>query len=606
MKGDTFETLHVSLLIPKSSASTSGNRTGTWSFMRPRYLEKTAPCSARCPCGEDIPRIEMLASRGRFDVAWRTILAENPLPGSCGRVCFHPCEGACNRGDFDEPVSINALERCIDAAAFAGGLPAEVAVAAPTGRRVAIVGSGPAGLSAAYFLARLGYGCEVFEAGDLPGGVLATGIPAYRLPGEVLAREVKRIEGLGVKIHRSTPIGPDFVASARNRGQFDAVFLACGNGKSARLGIPGEELAMDGLEFLARVRRGEISQANPVGKGGSAAKGGSAIVVGGGNSAVDVARSLLRAGVAATIAYRRRREDMPAFGHEIARALEEGVSIVELISPLAIARKGMGIELTLQKMKTSAAEPDGRMGVEALAGQTSVMAADAIYAAVGASPAEAWMLPSGGKGVLRLSHCAAQWHSQAGLPLLYGGDTVDADESVADAIASGKQAAIALDAYFAQGESSVEAEIERCCVGDGKALSMEIHLGGPRLDRAKKVVRFEDLNADYFSPSATGRGASIPAADSVGSFDEIESALDADAGLRQAERCFNCGICNDCDNCRTYCPEAAVFAARASRKDDWTAEACPDRKVDSDYCKGCGICVTECPRAAMIIEEQQS
>ncbi|MCX7026549.1 MAG: FAD-dependent oxidoreductase [Spirochaetes bacterium] len=600
MSRDELDAMRISLFFPRSSSSTAVNKTGTWSFMRPRYLEKTAPCSARCPCGEDIPRIEMLVARGRCAEAWRTILAENPLPGVCGRVCFHPCEEACNRGDLDEPVSINALERFLDDAARANTIPEEIPVSAPTGKRVAIAGSGPAGLSAGYFLARLGYHCEIFEAGRAPGGVLRSGIPAYRLPNETIDREIQRIKELGVAIHCSAVIGPEFIASAKREERFDAIFIACGHGKSARLGIPGEEFAIDGMEFLDGGKNGVNRSA------GAPRPGGSAIVVGGGNSAIDLSRSLLRAGVSPTIIYRRRKEDMPAFGHEIARALEEGVRIVELSAPLSLSRTSCGIAFEVQMMRPAGMGADGRMRVSPIEGQTRVMEADAFYAAIGASPAESWMVPPEGGEIQRMSHSAAQWNSTAGIPLLYGGDPVNADESVADAIASGKQAAIALDAYFTKGGSSVEAEIARCTLGDGNSLSMEIYLGGARRDRASRIVRFADINVDYFSTSAAERGVSIPAADSIGSFDEIESALDADAATGQAERCFNCGICNDCDNCRTYCPEAAVNAFRATSGRDWAAEAGVDRNVNTDYCKGCGVCVTECPRCAIVIEEQQS
>ena len=598
MKDDIAASLPVSLFIPQSSASTSVNKTGTWSFMRPRYLEKTAPCSARCPCGQDIPRVEMLVSRRRFDVAWATLLSENPMPGTCGRVCFHPCESACNRGEFDSPVSINSLERFIDDAEGAGAIPEALLGKSPKGRSVAIAGSGPAGLSAAWFLARLGYDCEIFEAECRPGGVLRSGIPSYRLPEAVLDREIARIQALGVKIHCSKRIGPDFLKAAKSR--YAAVFISCGHGKSTSLGIPGGEFAADGLAFLARTK-------NAGGKGTQAvggAAGKSAIVIGGGNTAVDVSRSLLREGIAPTIVYRRRREDMPAFGQEIERALEEGVGIVELSAPVSIARAGQGFVLTVQKMRASGLGSDGRMKVSPIPGEVDAIVAGSVYSAVGASPGEPWMIPADRTQVHRMSRCAAVWRSEAGIPLLYGGDLVVEEESVADAIGSGKEAAIALDAYFTAGETFADAEIARCRIGDGTALSMDLYLGGIRSDRSGRVVKFKDINTDYFSASDRERGPSRPAQASIHSFAEIESSLDEGKALEQAERCFNCGICNDCDNCRTFCPEVAVSAARAGR-DDWSAEAGPGRTVNADYCKGCGVCVTECPRGAMIIEEQQ-
>lgn len=559
----------VSLFLPMSRTTTLANNTGAWSFMRPRYAEKTAPCSAHCPCGEDIPRIEMLVSRGEIGAAWRTILDENPFPGICGRVCFHPCEAACNRGERDEPVAINALERFVDQAAVAGAEEAGLSAAAPVGRRIAIAGAGPAGLAAAYFLARLGYSCEIFEASKAAGGVLRSGIPAYRLPAEAA------------------------------KGRFDAIFVACGNGKPQKLGVPGEELAVDGLAFLEAARNGGSAAAE------AARRGGAAIVVGGGNSAIDVARSLIRLGVSTTIVYRRRRDDMPAFGNEVARALEEGVRLLELRAPVSVEKAGEGIALKVRRMRLVGLGADGRMKVAPEEGAIETIRADALYAAIGAAPAEAWMTPPEGAAAASMRHCAALWSGPAGLPVLYGGDSVNADESVADAIASGKQAAIALDAWFSGGAASVDAALARSAVGDGRALSMELYRGGPRSGRAPRLVALSDINLDYFPSAAAERGASMTPEAAVAGFGEVEAALEPERAAAQAERCFNCGICNDCDNCRTFCPEAAVSAPRAAKGGGWLAEVGPDRSVDSSYCKGCGICVRECPRSAMVIEEQQ-
>ncbi len=599
MSNDSVNTFNVSLFFPKSSTSTVTNKTGTWSFMRPSYLEKTAPCSVHCPCGQDIPRIEMLVSRGQIAAAWNTILAENPLPGTCGRVCFHPCEKACNRGQFDEAVSINAIERYLDDAAWAASIAPAAARGSAKGKRIAIVGSGPAGLAASYFLSMLGYECEIFEAAEEPGGILRYGIPAYRLPNEVLDREIARIRALGVMIHCARAVDSAFLEGAKHT--YDAVFLSCGNGASMKLGVPGEELALDGLAFLRSAKQGEGAARTM-----SVKPHGSAIVVGGGNTAIDVARSLRRMGVSPTIVYRRRREDMPAFEHEVARALEEGVRMVELRAPLALARVDGGIELKVQKMRPAGVGADGRMRVVPDGDATELIFADALYSAIGATHAESWMVPPDDGRVVRLSHAAAFWDAPVGIPLLYGGDPVNENESVADAIASGKQAAIALDVFFQKGAGAVKAELARCAVGDGTSLSMEIYLGGPRANRSARVVSFKDIPTDYFSPSEKKRGASLPPERAIASFEEIESSLGAAEAAMQAERCFNCGICNDCDNCRTYCPELAITALRAGRRDDWSTEAGPARAINSDYCKGCGICAAECPRCAMIIEEQQS
>ncbi len=609
MKGPGTENARVSLFMPISRASTAANKTGAWRFMRPDFREKTAPCAAACPCGQDIPRIEMLVSRGMIAEAWRTLLSENPLPGICGRVCFRPCEAACNRREIDEAVSVNALERFIDESATRLAIPEESAATEKRRERIAIIGSGPAGLSAAYFLGRLGYGCDVLEAGSGAGGALRTGIPAYRLPQAVLDRELARVEAAGARFVLSRKAEADFLTTAR--AEYDAVFVACGHGKSASLGIAGAELAEDGLDFLASVKNGA----------GKAAAGSprKALVIGGGNTAVDVARSLRRLGAESIIVYRRREADMPAFREEIERALAEGVRVVDLASPLDLTRGESGLRLRVRKMRTAGIGDDGRMRVVPVEGEIETLMADAVYSAIGAGPAEPWTAPPEGSSATArpaatarsattaYGHCAALWSSAAGLPILFGGDSVNETESVADAVASGKQAAIALDVYFKDGAAAVAAELERCRVGGG-AVSMEIHRGGIRSARSSEVVRTDNLNRDYVSPSSRRRGSSLAPDIAIASFAEAEAALtDADAAT-EAERCLNCGICNDCDNCRTFCPEAAVRAGRAERpgNGDRTDRTGPDRSVDEDYCKGCGICAAECPRGVMAIEEQRS
>ena len=401
------------------------------------------------------------------------------------------------------------------------------------------------------------------------------------------------MEAAGARFVLSRKIEAEFLDAAR--AEYDAVFVACGHGKSAPLGIGGAELAEDGLDFLASVKSGAGTAAGTPRK---------ALVIGGGNTAVDVARSLRRLGAESFIVYRRRQEDMPAFKEEIERALAEGVRVVDLASPLELVRGKEGLRLRVRKMRAAGIGDDGRMRVVPVEGETETLAADAVYAAIGAGPAEPWMAPAR-SAATSYGHCAALWVSPAGLPILFGGDTVNETESVADAVASGKQAAIALDVYFTDGADAVAAELARCRVGGG-APSMEIHRGGARAARSGEVVRFAQLNLDYVAPSSRRRGSSLAPERAVASFAEVEAALaDADAA-EQAGRCLNCGICNDCDNCRTFCPEAAVRAGRADRPGYGDEAEGPDRSVDEDYCKGCGICAAECPRGVMAIEEQRS
>ena len=340
------------LLVPHSSLSTESNKTGSWRFLRPLYDEKTSPCSASCPAGEDIARIEMLTAQGLFKEAWETILAENPFPAVCGRICYHPCEGVCNRKEFDEALAVHTIERFLAETASRYDLKPTLPRLPAKKQKIAVVGAGPAGLAAAYFLAQLGYSCEVFEAMPEPGGILSWGIPLYRLPLQALRNDIARIESHGVTLRTGQKVGEKFLHDAGSR--YDAVFVGCGHSRTVKLGIPGEEISevADGLTLLNRIRHGE-----PVSLGGLSA------VIGGGNTAIDVARSIIRLGGKALILYRRRRRDMPAFETEVQMALEEGVELRELITPVKYSTADGQCAITLQEMKISGEDSRGRANV---------------------------------------------------------------------------------------------------------------------------------------------------------------------------------------------------------------------------------------------------
>jgi Pyruvate/2-oxoacid:ferredoxin oxidoreductase delta subunit len=404
----------VSLFVSHSHQTTEANKTGSWRLLRPRYDEKTAPCSAACPAGEDIGRIEMLAARGLFQEAWETILAENPLPAVCGRLCFHPCEKKCNRREYDEGIGIRILERFLADTAIRDGWKPSLARLALQNRRIAVLGAGPAGLSAAIFFTRLGYCCEVFETAAQPGGALR-----QRLPEVVLNAEMERVCGEGFRLICGKAVGNDLVEEIP--GDYDGVFFDCG------------------------------------------------------------------------------------------------------VFPR---------------------EP-----------------------------------PEGGAGALRLVNSVIE----AGRPIrAYGGEPVFKLKSVAHEVASGKEAAIAMDIIFQKGADRLAEGLEACRVGNGTSLSMEVYMRGPRAARNRHIVAFGEINTDHFTvaPRAVAPGLAR---------EEKEAGISADLAMKEAGRCFNCGLCNGCDNCRLYCPEPAVVRERGTG----------GRRIDYDYCKGCGICVVECPRNAM-------
>jgi NADPH-dependent glutamate synthase beta subunit-like oxidoreductase/ferredoxin len=566
------------LFIARSNISTAVNKTGSWRFLRPRYDDKTAPCSAACPAGEDIARIEMLASRGLFPEAVQTILNENPFPAVCGWVCFHPCENSCNRHEFDESVAINALERFLGEYAFAQELlPAQKQPSAK-GKKVAIAGAGPAGLAAAYFLAGLGYSCEVFEAKSEPGGVLRWGIPSYRLPADVLGKEIQRIGKQGVNIHCQNPLDHNFIQKAKS--QFNAVFIGCGHGRSIKMKIPGEEMAADGLEFLGRIRNGEVVSVS-----------GKIAVIGGGNTAIDVARSLVRLGAHPILVYRRRKQDMPAFSQEIDMALEEGIELMELLAPIRVEAHNGNCDLTLQKMKPNGVETSGRARVIPDGQKTQILQVQRVFTAIGAESDAPWQPElKDHSRILKLSHCLL---SGQDVPVAYGGDLTNPIKSVADAIASGKQAAMALDTLFETGWDTIESRLSDCRIGSGPGFSMEIYQGGGRKNRNYHIVSFKEINTDYFQHSARVKPSTRLPEERNQTFEPIDDTLSSEKTVEEASRCFNCGICNDCDNCRLFCPELAVVLETA-------------RDINLDYCKGCGICVMECPRNAMALEEEKS
>jgi NADPH-dependent glutamate synthase beta subunit-like oxidoreductase/ferredoxin len=576
----------IPLFLPHSSASTTLNKTGSWRYVRPFYDEKTSPCAAACPAGEDIARVEMLVSQESIQQAWQTILEENPFPAVCGRVCFHNCEGACNRGQMDDPVTIHHLERFVGDAAISSREIPKIETLADNGKKVAIAGSGPAGLGAAYFLARLGFDCEVFEAQPEPGGILRWGIPTYRLPRNVLQQEISRIEKLGVTIHCRTPITAEMLQAFKT--QYDAVFIGCGHGRAIDLQIEGGQMAINGLQFLYTIKAQQEMSLDSTHK---------AAVIGGGNTAIDVARTLVRLGIDPIIVYRRRRRDMPAFSPELQMALDEGVKLKTLLTPIAI--KGAGKDsaghpvpyvMTLQKMKVSATEIEGRARVIPDGDKTETLQVDHIFSAIGAEPEAPWQsAPAGESPCLGLSHCKL---SHDDIPIAYGGDLTNRVKSVADAIASGKQAAMALDTYFKSGWDAVNKAVSGCQVGPGPAVSMTVYLGKERKNKSPHVVSYSEINTHYFNSAARVIAPVLPPGDRIQSFLPVESTLTNEAALAEARRCFNCGICNACDYCRLYCPEMSVTVENERRY------------INLDYCKGCGLCVAECPRNAMALKEE--
>ena len=571
------------LIIPCSYLTTESNKTGSWRFLRPRYDEKTSPCSAACPSGEDIARIQMLTAQGSFKEAWETILMENPFPGVCGRVCYHPCEFQCNRGEFDESVAIHSIERFLADTASRYQLKFGLDKLPAKKQKVAVIGSGPSGLAAAYFLTLLGYQSDVFEALPEPGGVLRWAIPLYRLPPAILNEEIFRLQDSGVRIHCGKFASRKFLKEAKNN--YDAIFLGCGHSHSLTLSIPGEDLpgVENALHFLNNIRRGDIPSLR-----------GTVAVIGGGNTAIDTARSAVRLGARVILIYRRRQQDMPGFAEEVEMALEEGIEIRELETPVEIEWQKGDLVVTLQEMQVTRENLQEKALVKPAGRKRKKIRVQHLFIAVGSSAAEDWYnLPSRKREVTTFNNCVLVHRSREAV-LVYGGDLVASIKSVVHAVASGKEAAMALDVLFKEGLEAIESKLKSCLVGNGPSLSLETYLGGPREKRSHSIVSYENLNTDYFRFAPSISQPRLLREERLQSFAEINLKIGASLARREAERCFNCGLCNQCDNCQLFCPEIAVIRDHDPQ----------GRHINYDYCKGCGLCVVECPRNAMVLEEE--
>jgi NADPH-dependent glutamate synthase beta subunit-like oxidoreductase/Pyruvate/2-oxoacid:ferredoxin oxidoreductase delta subunit len=435
-----------------------------WRSMRPDdTIEPIAPCQAACPAGTDAGRYVGLIAEGRYDDAYAVAAEVNPFASVCGMICTAPCEPVCRRGVLDAPISIRTLKRF---AAEQGHLPPIEPPKVRRRERVAIVGGGPAGMSAAYYLARLGYGVTVLEAMPVPGGMMAIGIPDYRLPRQMLRADIDRILALGVELRLDTAMGRDFQLSDLEHEGFNAVFLSTGAPRSRRLGVPGDNLegVVPATLFLKRVNLGEPASLH-----------GDVVVVGGGSTAMDAARSALRSGaVGVTVLYRRGRAEMPAQAEEIEAAEHEGISILTGISVTEVIERDSrvaGVRTIRQAPPAATADaPPGHTGVAgprgaawvAVEGSESTTAASTVLVAIGEEP-DPSILPAGtGIEISAWAGIVADPRTSATgrAGVFAGGDVVSGPKTIIDAVASGRRAAAAIHESLS-GAADGEAEILR-------------------------------------------------------------------------------------------------------------------------------------------------
>jgi NADH-quinone oxidoreductase subunit F len=473
-----------------------------------------APCQNACPAGVDVPGYVSLLAEGRYDEALRLHRERNPFVSVCARVCFHPCEAKCRRSTLDEPVSIRALKRFMADRESEPRLPEIRESQENAGRRVAVVGAGPAGLSCAYFLARLGYRPRVFEAESEPGGMLVQAIPAYRLPRKQLRREIEMIQRMGVEIKTGLRLGRDFTLQALRNEGYQAVFLGVGAPRGMRLKIPGEgaEGINDALEFLKRYNLEGVST---VGK--------NVVVIGGGNAAVDAARTAVRLGAkSVTILYRRSREEMPAYAEEIGEAEREGVRLRVLIAPSEIVRRnGCVFGVKCRRMQLGGFDASGRRSPVSSGEQEFLVEADQVITAVGQALEPKEIVNGAGLKLTRRNFLEADpLTGQTSIEWIFSaGDAATGPASVTEAIGAGERAAAGIDEYL---------------TGENHAFWRKDQPPDIRFDPQADPVAYRRVKCKMLAISKR-----------KGNFHEIESAITEKAARREARRCLRCDYRED-------------------------------------------------------------
>jgi NADPH-dependent glutamate synthase beta subunit-like oxidoreductase len=513
--------------------------TGPVRTRRPTYVDLLPPCNNACPAGENIQAWLALAQAGRYREAWETLVQDNPMPGVHGRVCYHPCEDHCNRGQLDSAVSIHAVERFLGDLAAREGWPLKID-APPSGKRVLVVGAGPSGLSAAYHLARLGHTVELHDAGPLPGGMMHFGIPAYRLPREELMKEVRRIEAMSVKIVLNHKV--EDVLAEKDAGQFDAAFLAIGAHVSKHVDIPARDAArvVDAVSFLRGVGSGERPHL-----------GRRVVIYGGGNTAMDAARTAKRVGAEeAMIIYHRDRAHMPAHAFEADEAIEEGVKIKWLSSIREIA----GSTLTVEVVEL---DPDGRPRPT---GQFETLQADAVVLALGQQADSGFLRKIPGIEFQPDGTVIVGANMMTGHPGIFaGGDMVPSQRTVTAAVGHGKKTARHIDAWLRGHEYRPPAK--------------------------HSIVSFEMLHLPIYTDAERSEQRVLPVTERATGFAEVLAGLGKDEASYEAKRCLSCGNCFECDQCYAACPEQAIAKLGPGRRYSYLY----------DRCTGCAVCFETCP-----------
>ena len=537
-------------ILDASGMAPPAIKTGNWATEQPQRQQMIPPCNHICPAGNNVQGFLDALAHDKTDDALEILLRSNPFPSICGRACPAPCMENCNRIGLDGAVNVRQLER------FAGDNGhVSLQPQAERDEEIAVVGSGPAGLTAAYHLARFGYRVKVFESAPEIGGLLRTGIPEFRLPDDIVDREINRILNLGVDVETGHAI--DRQALLDLAGNHDAVLVATGQQalRDLQLGMSNIDAVVQGIDFLDHVHHKRVR-----------VDGEDVVVVGGGNTAMDAARSALRLGATSVrVVYRRTRDEMPAIAEEIEEALEEGVAIDLLTQPILLHDEPTdGIRrhyrLTCRRMELGEPDESGRRSPREIVGSDFDLPCHRIILALGQSP-DLSVFPEGtevreGTTLLGLLET----------PVFAIGDLATREGTVAAAIGSGRRSALHIHNMLS-----------------GEQVTITKHAEASRdVDIWKdEVIRADAMKLHLFERQAVEKGESLDLEQRRSTFDEVHMGLDTSA---EAARCLSCGVCNECDLCVTYCPEGML--KRVGHRFEF----------DYSYCKGCGVCAAECPR----------
>ena len=528
--------------------------TGNFRFFRPVYKDKMPPCNNACPTGEQIQKYLDYVKHERYLDGYLTIMEDNPMPSVTGRVCYHPCETACNRAEHDEPIGIRSVERFLGD--YGLNLPEEpVKATLPplNGTTIAIVGSGPAGLAAAYHLRRRGYSSVIFEALDKPGGMLRAGIPHWHLPEEILDAEIGKLLSLGgIEIRTSTRAGED--VSWDELRNYPAAFLALGQDVGRRLPVEGVQSrgVTGGLEFLREAGLGWPVQV-----------GREVLVIGGGNTASDTARSAVRlGGGAATIVSLESEDELAIVAEDLVQAREEGVLFEPNTSLVRVLAENGHVTGAILSDARLAQDDSGAVRPELIPGTEREVICDTIFIAIGQVQQLDWLPEqlSDPAGVI-----VADEHGRVEGTIFVGGDVLRGPSMVVDALGDGKRAA---------------RDIDRLLTNQALADDPE-----------PTIMPYEGLNAAYFRHAPRTPVPHSPAAERRRSQQvEVTLAYSQEQAVAEADRCMSCGVCNGCDNCYLVCPDVSVL--RDARENGHYS-------IRTTYCKGCLVCVQECPTGCL-------